>query len=227
MCACVSWLRIIEICSSLCDRTTALISRWDEYSILLLLLLLLLVPSVWSHHMVCVCVCVCVCACVFVCVCSFIHWHSMEWTIWICQSSAHFQVHSVHTHTHTHAHMHSHTIWGLWTVDIAHSSATAYTYIIGQQLGPSHCALPRLLQWHHHVGAGVGRKEAEAHRVWQLLDVLGQVKDIGGGQAVRLLRVERVKGFLHLLQASASIGTNSGIQKWVWQSGAISIMWLK
>ena len=27
---CMSWLRIIEICSSLCDRTTALISRWDE-----------------------------------------------------------------------------------------------------------------------------------------------------------------------------------------------------
>ena len=23
-------LRIIEICSSLCDRTTSLISRWDE-----------------------------------------------------------------------------------------------------------------------------------------------------------------------------------------------------
>ena len=40
VCACVSWLRIIEICSLLCDWTTALISRWNEYSILLLLLLL-------------------------------------------------------------------------------------------------------------------------------------------------------------------------------------------
>ena len=29
VCVCVSWLRIIEICSSLCDRTTALISHWD------------------------------------------------------------------------------------------------------------------------------------------------------------------------------------------------------
>ena len=28
-CACSSWLRITEICSSLCDRTTALISHWD------------------------------------------------------------------------------------------------------------------------------------------------------------------------------------------------------
>ena len=100
-------------------------------------------------------------------------------------------------------------------MDIAHSSATAYTYIIGQQLGPGHRALPRLLQWHHHMGAGMGWKEAEAHRVRQLLDVLGQVKDVGGGQAVRLLRVERVKGFLHLLQASASIGVNSGMQKCV------------
>ena len=59
----------------------------------------------------------------------------------------------------------------------------------------------------------MGWKEAEAYRIRQLLDVLGQVKDVGGGQAVRLLRVERIEGFLHLLQASASIGVNSGIQK--------------
>ena len=30
VCMWVSWLRIIEICSSLCDQTTAFISRWDE-----------------------------------------------------------------------------------------------------------------------------------------------------------------------------------------------------
>ena len=33
-------LELLRLCSSLCDWTTALISRWDESSILLLLLLL-------------------------------------------------------------------------------------------------------------------------------------------------------------------------------------------
>ena len=38
VCAYGLWLRIIEICSSLCDRTTALISCWDKKGILLLFL---------------------------------------------------------------------------------------------------------------------------------------------------------------------------------------------